>query len=413
MKKAGTTQHLMIVLGCMLLQAVPFAFAAEVSPLFVHYLHANFNFSIASVGFIFTVGAIASSLASPFLGRLYDKFSTRLVMVFGLIFSSIGMFMNALSTQLWQFFVANAIIQIGVFLYSSLGIPFLIGQYFTPAQKPKALGVAFSGGAMGNFVLQFLVSRWLSEYTIHFVYFLCASIALVAGLLILFFLIRSKTQPAARQSHSASTVDVEKGLGVKKTLQLPLFWILSCGMLFIGLNVAAQSSQYANYFNSLQFDPVIVGTIGSTFAIFSLVGNIGGGFVVAKIGLLRAAIVAGVLQFCSATSMLLIVQLHLPYLAYSWAICYGLSVYIYMSGPALIIQTLFGMKESSAILGVFSIFFAVGFASGSVIFGLFVDVLGFKIAWLSVIVYILIGFTILITMIARIRKRKYAGIEAA
>lgn len=412
MKRARTTQHLLIVLGCMLLQAVPFALAAEVSPLFVHYLHTNFHFNIASVGFIFTVGAVASSLASPFLGRLYDKFSTRIVMVSGLIFSSIGMFMNAMSSQLWQFFVANAIIQIGVFLYSSLGIPFLIGKYFSPSEKPKALGFAFSGGALGNFVLQSLVSHWLNTYTIHFVYFLCASIALIVGLLILFFLIRSNPKDTKHlHDNNSSEVVVEKGLGIKRTLRTPMFWILASGMLFIGLNVAAQSSQYANYFNSLQLNPIIIGTVGSTFAIFSLAGNIGGGFVVSKLGLFKATIVAGILQFCSAGSMLLLDQFHALYFAYIWAICYGLSVYIYMSGPALIIQTLFGMKESSAILGVFSIFFAVGFASGSAIFGLFVDLLGFKIAWISVLTYIIVGFTILITMIARISKQRYATLE--
>lgn len=408
MKKAKSRQHMLIVLGCMLLQAIPFAFASEVSPLFVHYLHENFGFNIASVGLIFTVGAVASSLASPLLGHLYDKYATRLVMVAGLIFSGIGMFMNAFSNQLWQFFVANAIIQVGVFLYSSLGVPYLIGKWFNAHERPKALGIAFAGGALGNFFLQSLVSNWLGRYSIHFVYFLCASIALISGLLILFVLIRPNKNAAQVAQQNIKTPLSEEGLGVKKTLKLPQFWLLASGMLFIGLNVAAQSSQYANYFNQLSFSPLIIGSIGSTFAIFSLIGNISGGFIVSKFGLLNATIIAGILQLCSSSSLLLLDHTQFLPLAYVWGICYGLSVYIYMSGPALIIQTLFGMHESSVTLGIFSIFFAVGFASGNVIFGLFVDHLGFQTAWLSVIAYILIGFTILITMIAHINKKNYA-----
>lgn len=408
MKKDKSKQSLLIVFGCMLLQAIPFAFASEVSPLFVHYLHLTFGFSIASVGSIFTIGAVASSLAAPFLGRLYDRFSTKKVMIAGLLFSGSGMLMNAFSHELWQFFIANAIIQVGVFLYSSLGIPYLIGKWFDAQEKPKALGIAFAGGALGNFVLQPTVSHWLSEYTIHFVYLLCALIAIIAGLIILLTMIRSNDKATEKTARQSVVQYSNKGIGFKKTLRTISFWILAIGMLFIGLNVAAQSSQYANYFSSLGFTPLSVGLVGSTFAFFSLAGNIGGGFIVSKFGLLKATILAGFLQLLSSGSMLLLEHLNQPIFAYTWGICYGLSVYIYMSGPALIIQTLFGMKESSVILGVFTIFFAIGFAGGSVIFGLFVDLLGFDIAWLSVIIYVIIGFSILITMIATIQKKHYA-----
>ncbi|MDN3202453.1 MFS transporter, partial [Enterococcus faecalis] len=75
------------------------------------------------------------------------------------------------------------------------------------------------------------------------------------------------------------------------------------------------------------------------------------------------------------------------------------------------IQNLFGMKDSSQILGVFSIFFAVGFAIGNIIFGFFVDSFGFTSAWVSVLLYTLIGFGGLLTLIQIIMHKNFSKVD--
>lgn len=424
MSKGSNAKHFMIVFGCMLLQAIPYGIAQNVPPLFIHYLNQDFGFSLANIGLIFTVGAVASSIVAPIGGKFYSKFSTRLVMTGAMIFSAIGLFMNAFANQLWVYFVANGIIQIGCVIYSGLGVPYLIGLWFDESSKAKALGIAFAGGSIGNFFLQPIFANMLHKLAsnsiagLHRVYFIAAVVALVVGLVVLFLLIRDKKVEGTEAESATETAAAEaatlKGIGAAATRKLSSFWILASGMFFIGMNVSAQSMQYANFFDAMKLPVTIVGTAGSTFAIACLLGNVGGGFLFSKLGVFHSANIAFVLQLLSAGSMILLgVNPSMTWLAYVWAVLYGLTVFIYMSGPAVIIQDLFGMKESSETLGLFSIFFAVGFAIGNVIFGFIADSMGYVPAWISVIVFIVVGYIILTAMIKKIEKKGYAQMSSA
>lgn len=416
-KKRMDAKHLMIVFGCMLIQAIPYGIAQNVPPLFIHYLHVDFNFSLANVGLIFTVGAVASSMVAPFGGKFYSKFSTRLVMVGAMLVSCLGLFMNAFVNSLPMYFLANAIIQIGCVIYSGLGVPYLIGTWFDESTKHQALGIAFAGGSIGNFFLQPIFANLLHKYAVnnvdglHHVYLIAAIVALIVGLVVLFTLIRDHKVVAQKDTNTLEHSKHLHGIGAAAVRKLPKFWILASGMFFIGLNISAQSSQYANYFSALNLPTSIIGFVGSTFAIACLIGNVGGGVLFAKLGILRSSLIAFCLQFLSCATMLVLGHTHIAFFGFVWAALYGLTVFIYMSGPAVIIQDLFGMKESSESLGLFSIFFAVGFAVGNVIFGAVVDHFGYTAAWIMTLVIIIIGYVILTSAIKAIERHHYAQVD--
>lgn len=418
MTKKANAKHFMIVFGCMLLQAIPFGIAQNIPPLFMSYLTDNFGFSLAGVGLIFTIGAVAASIASPFGGKFYAKMSTRLVMTGGVIMASIGMFMNVFANSLLMFNIANAIIQMGTVIFSGLGVPYLIGTWFDEHNKAKALGIAFAGGSIGNFFLQPIFANLLEKMAtnsiagLHRVYLIAAVAALVTGLVILLFLIRDNKEVANTQAADEEAVVELKGIGAANTRKVKGFWILSFGMFLVGLNIAAQSMQYANYLNHLDLKSV-VGTVGSTFAIFCLLGNVGGGVLFSKLGVFKSSVIAFVMQLISAGSMIILgMNPDLTFLAYVWAIFYGFTVFIYMSGPAVMIQDLFGMKESSESLGLFSIFFAVGFALGNVIFGGIVDAMGYTMAWYFVLACIIIGFLVLCSVVKGLERKGYKDMTA-
>ena len=67
-------------------------------------------------------------------------------------------------------------------------------------------------------------------------------------------------------------------------------------------------------------------------------------------------------------------------------------MFSYIIGPSYMTGALFGNKEFGTILGIVQIFFAVGFGSGSTIFGLIVDKSGFTNAWISTIIYAVIAY---------------------
>ena len=65
---------------------------------------------------------------------------------------------------------------------------------------------------------------------------------------------------------------------------------------------------------------------------------------------------------------------------------------------------LFGDRDFGSILAIVQVFFAVGYAFGTVAFGLVVDNFGYKTGWLACIGYAFIAYTFLLTACTGVQK---------
>ena len=119
-----------MVFICMLVQAIPYAIAQNIQPLFVPYVVEKFNFSLASFSLIFTFGALASALFSPFLGKLFDKIHIKLIFIAGTVISSVAFIAFGIAKTLPEFYIYASIQQVGCLLFSSLGVPYIINHWF-------------------------------------------------------------------------------------------------------------------------------------------------------------------------------------------------------------------------------------------------------------------------------------------
>lgn len=405
----------LIVIACMLIQAIPFGVASNIQPLFMAYIldpQSGYGFSQAGFSLIFTLGTIVSAIASPFVGSMYNKVSVKTMYVAGSILSGGGFLAFSMCKELWQFYLVAGIVQVGTAAISSIGVPLLINGWFDELSKGKAMGLAFAGGSIGNIFLQSITAFSLANFGISKSYLMFGALSLAVGIpiSILFLrmpkndgeIVKGKKKGNDKEENN-SDVSVDWGYSLKEVKNLKYFWILALGLFFLGMYVSVLAVQYPAYLkNFLKVDPMIVGLVGSTFALFSLGGNLFGGVIFDKLGVTKGLMVAFGL---AATSCLALMNAgSIPMLAPVFAALKGLSVFAYMMGPSLLTGSFFGKKEFGAILGVVQIFFAVGFAAGSSIFGLLVDKMGYSIAWIFVLSFIVICYVSLITASAGMSK---------
>ena len=80
-----------MVFLCMLTQAIPYGIAQNIQPLFIHPLVNTFHFTLASYTLIFTFGAVAASITSPFIGKGLQKFNFRLMYIIGIALSALAL----------------------------------------------------------------------------------------------------------------------------------------------------------------------------------------------------------------------------------------------------------------------------------------------------------------------------------
>lgn len=410
------TMGWMIVIGCMIIQAIPFGVASNIQPQFVSYVVEGEGFTLASFSLLFTIGTVISAVASPIIGYLYSRISAKLMFLVGCILSGGGFLAFYFAHSLWQFYIFAGISQIGTAAISAIGVPLIINAWFGEEVKGKAMGLAFAGGSIGNIFLQQLVAYSLASQGYSRSYLLFGILSLVVGIPVTLLMIRmpkdhSEVVRAKNKSKKDNDHDdkhehdhkIEWGYSLTEVKQSKYFWLFSIGFIFIGIYVSALAVQYPAYLRGhLGLSATFVGFVGSTFALFSLFGNIVGGFLFDRLGAVKTLIAAFTLAGVACICLIFAPQI--PQLAFGFATLKGLSVFAYMMGPAYLTGIFFGKKEYGAILGIVNLMFAIGFAAGSSIFGFIVDKVGYFAGWSTMLASIILGYIIVILVSINMKK---------
>ncbi len=388
-----------IVIACMIIQAVPFGIASNIMSLFIHPVTIDKGFSIASFSLIFTIGTIVAAITGPFIGVLFGKVNTKLMYIIGSIFIGVGFLSYSFCQELWQFYSAAVVVQLGASIVSGIGVPILINSWFDEESKGKAMGLAFAGGSIGNMFLQKITIENIANQGYSSTYFMFGIVALVVGIAIAIIFIRmpkNESEIVRSKNINEKEIILESGYSLNEVKKNKYFWMMALGFTFVGIYVSAYSIQHSAYFQGfLKFDVSTIGTIGIVFALFSLGGNIVGGLLFDKLGVIKCLLISSVLVFISG--VFLILSGKSPIFAYIFSAIKGLAVYVYMMGPAYMTGSLFGNKDYGSKLGLAQLLFAVGFSSGSALFGVFVDNLGYNISWTIILVCVVIAYMLLIT----------------
>lgn len=413
-----------IVVACMLIQAVPYSIAANIQPAFTNYVVQGEGFSFTAFSLIFTIGTVVSAVCSPFIGKLYSspKANVKLLYIFGALLLGIGFIGFSLAgSNIYAYYVLSVLVQIGCAIISAIGVPTLINGWFKE-NKGIAMGLAFSGGGLGNMLLQILAGKWLSNPAISYkgAYLRFGILAMAVSLPVAIFLVRMpKSQAELDTNVAKKNKGLEKdkktsnnwGYTFAEVTKIKSFWIFAGSFLFVGLYVGGMALQFIPYLQGLEASgdlTIPASTVASLFGFCSIFGNLSGGILFDKLGIVKSLILAAILVITCGLCLIFAPQVNA--LAFIFSICLGISMFSYVIGPSYMTGALFGNKEFGTILGIVQIFFAAGFGSGSTLFGLIVDKSGFTTGWISTIIYAIIAYVGLLystSSIIKMNKKIY------
>ena len=400
-----------IIFVCMFLQAVPFGIAQNVQPLFIPYVLEKFHFSLASFSLIFTVGVLAAALFAPFFSKLFDRIPIKLIFIIGSTLSSLGFLAFGFARNLFQFYFFSAILQIGCAIFSGLGVPYVINHWFPKEGRGRALGMAFAGGFIGNIFLQKITSQLLAAKGISYSYILLGAVALASSLPVILLFIRLPKHGEITDNHRTPKPAEDAKLQGPSAAEIKknrFFWLFGVAFAIISISISALSTQYATYFTGeLKMSPSLVGTLGSIFALFCLFGNVLGGLLFDQRGSFQTMAISFVLQATAIVALLLTPKLY--GFAFLFSISYGLNVFSYMSAPAFMSSDIFGKRDANVKLAIIKLFFAVGFALGSTLFGAVTDHFGFGIGWGMLLACTILGYALLLIAIRKVKKQMIGG----
>jgi MFS family permease len=334
--------------------------------LFFKPIEAEFGWSRTALSLAVTINMLAFGVFQPVSGRLADRYGPRLVILTGVWLTALGLAVLSLVSELWQFYLGyGVLLGIGMSLVSFVPQSALISRWFVN-RRQLALGIAFAGMSVGQFVMVPLTLFLILEATWR-----GAFLVLGVGLCLLLtpvMLALVRNAPGGSQS-SERGVD----LSASQALRTRPFWLLSSAFFICGISITMVAVHLPGHVNDLGLDQSLAAAMLGVMGVLSATGSLGSGLLS---GRFSARTVLGVVYLCRAAAVVLLIRAASMLDLWIFAAVFGLSWLATVPLTSGLTATTYGRTAIATIFGFISSIHTLGDALGVFIAGYLHDLTG-------------------------------------
>jgi MFS family permease len=336
----------------------------------------EFNWTRALTSGAVTLSMVMQGLWGIYMGKLNDKFGSRLVITLCCFLSGLGLLLLSLMSSAWQLYLFY-----GVVIGMGMGGVFValfstVARWFVK-QRGRMTGVVMSGIGAGTLIMA-PVSNWLiTIYDWRMSYIILGGVVMVIGITAAQFLRRDPAQMGlvpdgkSEQGGEQDLAPVIEGLSLKQAVSTRQFWMLALIFFCLGYCIFAITVHVVPHITDLGISATMAANILATTGGIQTIGGVALGSAADRIGNKRVLAIGSILL---SAGMFWLVTIREVWMFYVFAVIYGFGV----SGGGVMEPTmvaeLFGIKSHGLILGVVSFVFTIGGAVGPVITGYIFDV---------------------------------------
>jgi MFS family permease len=332
---------------------------------FLKPISESFGWDRAQVVSVYSLAALASGLASPLVGRLFDRSGPRAVYSLGLLLLG-GAFLIAGHAQyLWQFQLSLGLcVGIGMAFIGNVPNSILLGRWFGP-RLPTAMSIVYSATGAGVLILlpasQVLIDHlgWRGAYQI----FGGATLFLLLPLLLLPWRLFSTGSPTLAKRAAADFVD--EGWTLLSAMRHHAFWALFSTFFFTAIGMYAISPQVVAYLIDAGFPPLQAATAWGFSGVVLLFGMLGVSWLDGIIGRRPSVLLSYAVSIAGIVMLWLLQWYPNFWLLTGFVVCFGSM--IGSRGPLLTATAMkiFRGERVGTIYGAITIGSGLGSAFGS------------------------------------------------
>lgn len=339
-------------------------------------ISASFGWDRADEVSIYSLTALCTGLASPLVGRLFDRSGPRAVYTLGMVLLGGAFVVAAYAERLWQLQITVGLCAgLGIALTGNVPNSILLGRWFG-AKLPTAMAVVYSAIGAGVLVMlpiaQLLIERvgWREAY-------------LILGGAMLVLLVPLSLLPWRRFAAGAAlltrqqTVDHgNDGWTLRSAMRHHAFWALFATFFFTAIGMYSIAAQVVAYLVDAGFAPLQAATAWGFSGVVLMAGMLGVSWLDGVIGR-RPSILFSYAVSITGLALLWLLQWYPnPVLLGGFVICFGSM--IGSRGPLITAtaMSVFRGKHVGTIYGTISIGSGLGSAFGSWCGGLLHDLTG-------------------------------------
>lgn len=293
-----------VIVGvCFLIGVTEAGVFQNILSIFMKPMAQEFGWSRASVTGAIAIGSICGGLISLLVGPILDRYGSRMVAFWGIVFLSIGLSALMFIRHLWQlylFFGVGRMIAVGML---SLVISVSVSNWFI-LQRGRALGITWIGERVGSALLPVMVQLLILAYGWRLTWgVLGVVVFLLSGIPALLFLRRrpedmgllpDNAGPASEKKGVDDLLEAKNPGGGSAELAEPIwtraqatrtktFWTLTLLTCLIPFLQAGINFHMYPFLTDQGFSETTAVWVISTIAVFGAVGSITWGMLAEKI----------------------------------------------------------------------------------------------------------------------------------
>jgi len=330
--------------------------------LFVTSLQADLGWSRSEVMVAWSISFLVMGAASPFVGRIVDRYGPRKIIAIGAFIGGLGFIPLSFMDSLWHFYAGYAVIGIGMAAMGTVSTSAVVSNWFQ-RKRGLAVGIMSAGIGVGGLVLAPLIGGYLIPAFGWRTAYLVMVLLMWALIPAVLAVIKAKPEDmglnpdgAARPEATAEVLAASSaGLTLKIALGTAAFWLIAVAFLVNGLCQSGIVQNQVPHLEDIGFPVTTAVAALGVVGLGSTVGKFGFGWLCDRIPVKYACAIgltfqaAGLIIFMSvgSTSPTAMVLLY--------AIFMGLGVGSWLPTLSMLVSTSFGLASYGAIFGLGSL----------------------------------------------------------
>ena len=354
--------------------------------LFVKPLQTDLGWGRGEIMTAFTIFFLVAAVASPFIGRIVDRYGAKKVISIGAVIAGLGFVLLSQISTLWHFYISYAMTGIGLAAAGHVPASTIVSNWFKK-RRGTAIGIMSTGIGAGGVVLAPLIGSYLIPNFGWRISYLALAV-LTWVLVIPITLLVIKTKPAdmglypdgnpAPETTAVTEISplTSEGNTLQTALGTSAFWLIAVSFL-IGLFSQVGIIQHqVPYLEDIGFPITMAAGALGVVGLTSAIGKFGFGWLCDRIPAKYAWAIGLGFQAVSIIILLNVQATSPQAMIWLYAITMGLGAGSWLPTLSMLVSTSFGLTAYGAIFGAVTLFENIGVATGPLMAGYMYDAVG-------------------------------------
>lgn len=331
----------------------------------------EFGWSRGPISLSFFINMVLYAFLLTVVGRVYDRFGPKLVMIIATIFLSIGFSFITFIKSIWEFYLYYGIFVAIGFAGTSLPLfASLISKWFA-RWRGFAISLSLSGGCLGQFALLPIFTFITQRYGWRISYLIIGLLMIVVNIPLIIFIIKKEPkdcgllpyglnevyEPVSNKRDEKILIENHSDLSLKEAIYTRSFWFFVIVMFICGSGDFWMITHLIPFATDKGISPFTAGNIMALYGLFGLFGVLIAGPASDIIGNKIPLALTFLIRFIS---FIIILNFQNTLSFYIFGISFGFTFLITAPITATLLGKLYGFSHIGFISGFVTTFHHLG-----------------------------------------------------